>query len=131
MTGNGRDHADLAGWSIFQAAGGPYLGEHALFGGVPTAHYSLQIQMQQRPDGQLVVLYSVWPILMLSSIRAVTLPDDSPCIPLDTLDAEDRARIVSAVAQCEAMIANMAASKAGIVLAPAGTRLPPAPKGAR
>ena len=129
---NGRDHGpNLAGWCIFQAAGGPYLGTHSPLSGAPVAHYSLQVQMQSRPDGQLVVLYSAWPILMLSSIRDVGLPGDVITIPLDSLDAEDRGRIVAAVAQCDQMIANMSAAKAGITLAPAGVKLPPAPRGAR
>ena len=133
---NSSDHSDtepdgpnLAGWCIFQAAGGPYLGTHSPLSGAPVAHYSLQVQLQSRPDGQLSVGYSVWPILMLPSIRDVGLPGDVITIPLDTLDAEDLARIVAAVAAFEQMLASMSAAKAGITLAPAGIKLPPAPRG--
>lgn len=47
------------------------------------------------------------------------------------LDAEDLARIVAAVAQCEQMVASMSAAKAGTTLAPAGIKLPPALRGGR
>ena len=120
---------DLADWCIFQAAGGPYVGNHTPVGQLPVARYSLQVQMQPRPDGNILVAYSVWPILMFSSIDGVTLPSDVIAIPLHTLDADDRANIVRAVAQCEQMLASMSAAKAGITLAPAGIKLPPAPRG--
>ena len=80
------------------------------------------------PDGrpqaivQTQVVHTTVPVMFLSSLRSVELPEGALIVPVAELSREDRNRLLMAVKQGEAIQQNMRSADTGVALVSA---LPP------
>jgi hypothetical protein len=130
---NGADDGPLAGWVIAVAHGLTFVGKplepHA---GAMTLRpvYGLHCLMQMvQPDPrrppQLMTIRQVQPFLTYPSIRQVHLPTDAIVVPCESLSRDERRELMKSIAGCEELMGAMRAQEAGIMVAPANTKLPP------
>jgi hypothetical protein len=87
--------------------------------------YSLQPQMGQDGRGGLQIGHVAVPLCLLASWTEIVLPDGCIVKDLHELSATERRAIMGAVAQAAKLAESMRAAQAGVVLAPAGAKLPP------
>lgn len=67
------------------------------------------------------------PVLGLISVKSLPLPAGAIVIPLTELSRSEREAVMSAVKKGEALTAMIRTAQSGIVVAGAGTKLPPLP----
>jgi hypothetical protein len=120
--------ADMAGWAVVQAHGLTLVGKVATDG----LHelrpvYELKPQMQQT-NGGLAVAHVALPVWLLG-VDALTLPLDAIVVTCERLTRPQRAHLRAAVELAEQIQRQSRAEASGLVVAPAGTKLPPPPNG--
>jgi hypothetical protein len=131
---NGEDRGPLAGWEIVCAHGQTMIGRRwdtVLPGSrVLDPVYGLTcvmqlVQQSPRHQPQLMTARQAQPLLTFPSLKRVEIPADALCIPCEQLSREERRELAKSIDACEQLIGAMRAQEAGIVVAPAGTKLPP------
>ena len=130
--GKGSRHPD---WVIAQDNGRTLVGARVTLNpivgsplNVPTRLspvFALGIKAHQVGPSQMKFKHIAEPILMLSSWDSWDLSSSASVKPLYELDEADQQLIMAAAAKGAEMFQQLRAAKAGIALAPAGTRLPP------
>jgi hypothetical protein len=80
------------------------------------------VMRQTRQDA--AILHAVFPIALLSSLDSIDLPANCLVVQVDSLSHTERRSLAAGVEHAEAMVREMRAAEAGVILAPAGAKLP-------
>lgn len=88
--------------------------------------FELQVSAVQQGNGQAIVHVAA-PVLGLESLRALPVAQGSIIFGLEELDEKDRESIGRAIAIGVKMASQMRAAKSGLMVVPAGVKLPPMP----
>jgi hypothetical protein len=125
---NGVDTEPLTGWVIVLAHGQTMIGKD-VGGGLLKPVYGLTCAMQmvqrspQEPP-QLMTVRRAMPFLTFASIDEVCVQEDAIFVPCKLLSRSERRELARSIEACDRLMDAMRAQEAGIVLAPAGARLP-------
>ena len=88
--------------------------------------YELSRGLIQGPQGQLAIQNAVMPVLMLSGVDSLDLPEaGTAIIPFSVLSDGEREAMAGGVKSAESMRSQMRAAESGIVVAGPGVKLPP------
>lgn len=123
------DLADVTSpWGIFYVSSGHYLGRlvHTAPNGVMTlAPAYAYVAQTNIVKGQGISRPKfILPLEQLVSATTIELPP-CPVVWINTWDETDRADVIEGIKSAEDMRKKLAAARAGITIAPAGTKLPP------
>jgi hypothetical protein len=121
MSENGQ--GKLTGWIIAIVGGRAFIGRQR--GEELSPVYDLQSGIQFGPQGQVARPCMAVPVLGLGSIRKLPMPPGTIVIPCVDLSREDQRALLGAIAMGEEIQSKMTAVDTGIIVAPAGTKLPP------
>lgn len=124
----------LSGWVIAICGGRAFIGCHVErhVGGALFPVFDLQagVALQQGPQGPVLSRPCMAaPVLGLASVLQIVYPKDAIIIPLEELSAADRAALSQAVDMGTQIQQQMRAAESGVLIAPAGTKLPPLVRG--
>ena len=114
---SGRDDGPLSGWVICQAHGVTLIGRGV--GAALAPVYELRPIMGQQGFGHMAL--PVW----LLGIREFAIPPGAIVERIESFSRPQREHLAVAVERAEQLQAQMSAAESGIVIAPAGTKLPP------
>lgn len=133
---NGKAHR--LDWIIAQDNGRTLIGARAALNAIVGAPLNVPERLSpvfllgikaQQTGNQLKLEHVAEPIMMLSSWNSWDLSSSASVKPVSELDETDQRLLMAAVAKGEEMLRQLQAMKSGIAIAPAGTRLPPPPRG--
>ena len=112
-------HGPLAGWAVVQCHGltmiGRYLSEIDTLGPV----YELKPQLTSTSVG-----HAVFPMFLLG-VKEIKIPADALIVRCEELSQEQRVRLLNGCQAAAEMTKAFQGDGSSIVVAPAGTRLPP------
>jgi hypothetical protein len=114
----------LDGWVIAVVHGITVVGRHVAGSDALEPVYSFVSAMMPNPQGMQIARH-VQPLLSYPSLHRIDLPPGAPVWPVALLSRGERSQLAGLVHACEQLCTAMAAAEAGVVLAPAGVKLPP------
>ena len=123
----------MTGWAIAQAHGVALIGKrnNTTWRQLLSPVYQLQRHLVQGPRGETGMVCMATPVLMLSSLESLSIPDGAIVIDCGELSGEERKELLVAVEQAEKMSRAIKGAQSGIILAGANatSRLPPIARG--
>lgn len=109
----------LHDWTIYRTHGHDYLGHSRV------AYFELVALAVQSPRGPALV-HQVRPILCpLASVKSLRLSCEFEAVRFAELDPSERKQLLAGIEACEAAMRAQHAAQAGVLVAPAGAKLPP------
>jgi hypothetical protein len=127
------DHSTLRDWWILILGGRTMIGRNgSRVGGWrpkmlgPVYDLNSGIQLVQQPTGQAGIARPciATPVLGLLSIEEIEVPDSAILISCAMRSVEDRKLLAKAIQIADEITSSLRAEASGIVLAPAGAKLP-------
>lgn len=108
---NGAD--EFYGWILAMVGARTLLGKYESGSLKPVYDFSIQVQpTQQGLQRHAIAL----PLLWLSSIESVKLPEDCIKIPLNSLSKDERLFVRRAINEAEQFVRRMRAAESGIII---------------
>jgi hypothetical protein len=126
--GNGHSRGE---WVIALVAGRTFVGKLIadVNGDVLSPVYEFQSGLIQNQNGEVGLAMAALPVLGLTSLKklAVVSGAGATIIPLASLDKDEQSSVMRAVDKGEKITQSLRAAKSGVLVAGAGTKLPPMP----